>query len=106
MRTPTRTALALAAAATLLTLTAAAACDNRPAEEIELPIDVVEQADGDCDLGDLYERTPDPDCGGRWYGTPAPRRTTAVPQPVRTATGAARPTPVKPPAPATKTTRR
>jgi hypothetical protein len=100
MKKPTRTALALATGAALLTFGTAAACEGRPAEDAE-PIEIsIEQPDGDCDLGDLYERTPDPDCGGRWYGTPTPRRGTAItPQPTRT--GAA-----KPPAPVTKTTRR
>lgn len=39
---------------------------EQPEQELELP-------DGDCDTGDLYESKPDPDCGGRWLGTPTPR---------------------------------
>lgn len=35
-------------------------------------VEQTEAPDGDCDTGDLYESKPDPDCGGRWYGTPAP----------------------------------
>ena len=27
---------------------------------------------GDCDAGDLREKTPDPDCHGLWLGTPTP----------------------------------
>lgn len=34
--------------------------------------DEPEAPDGDCDTGDLYESKPDPDCGGRWLGTPRP----------------------------------
>lgn len=61
----------------IVVLALAAACGafaSRGTEGVDLqPItSVTEAPDGDCDEGDLYEKYPDPDCGGRWYGTPTP----------------------------------
>lgn len=51
------------------------------------PGTVVDQT-GDCDAGDLREKTPDPGCHGLWLGTPTPgaKKTTPTPRPKTTAT--------------------
>lgn len=65
------TKLALGAAAALLCVAAAAGRCGYDATTDPNPGVVVDQP-GDCDAGDLREKTPDPDCHGLWLGTPTP----------------------------------
>lgn len=67
-------------AATLFTGAAACEPGDAPAG-VEVNTDTP-----DCDLGDLYEKKPDPDCGGLWLGTPSPatKKTPGAPAPAPT----------------------
>lgn len=51
-----------------------------------------DDADGDCDAGDLRESKPDADCNGLWLGTPTPAAGPKTPAARKTTAPAVKPT--------------